>query len=228
MWKKTMNRESSNRSASIVVLLAGLLICAAGFVSAQGNPPQARPKTSSSTIDFHALKTVGSKSAPITFEVFSDYQCPACKAFFLTTTEQIVKDYVSTGKVYIVHHDYPWSFHAHSLEAAKWANAAAGIGKFHEVETVLYSTQDSWETSGKVEDAVTSVLSAADLKRVQALLGKPEIQTSINQDMDLAKQRNINETPSIFVTYKGQMTQVPYKGATYGFLKQYFDYLLSH
>jgi protein-disulfide isomerase len=223
-----MYRKSSFRIASIATLFAGLLLCASGFSSAQGGPAQARPKAASSPIDFHAAKTAGLKSAPITLEIFSDYQCPACKTFFLTTTQQIIKDYVSTGKVYIVHHDYPWSFHAHSMEAAKWANAAAGIGKFQEVETVLYSTQDSWEASGKVEDTVASVLSAAELKRAQELMGKPEIQTSIDQDMDLAKQRNINETPSIFITYKGQMTQIPYKGATYGFLKQYFDYLLSH
>jgi protein-disulfide isomerase len=223
-----VNLKSSFKLGSLITLIAGVLICSSGFLSAQGGPEQSHPKTASSPFDFHAAKTVGSKSAPITLEVFSDYQCPACKTFFLTTTQQIIKDYASTGKVYIVHHDYPWSFHTHSLEAAKWANASAGIGKFKEVETVLYSTQDSWEASGKVQDTVASVLSAAELKRVQALMGKPEIQTSIDQDMDLAKQRNINETPSIFVTYKGQMTQVPYKGASYGFLKQYFDYLLSH
>ena len=223
-----MNRKSPFKFASIAALFAGLLLCSTGLLSAQGGPAQARPKTASPPIDFHAAKTVGSKSAPITLEVFSDYQCPACKTFFLTTTQQIIKDYVSTGKVYIIHHDYPWSFHPHALEAAKWANAAAGIGKFKEVETVLYSTQDSWEASGKVQDTVASVLSAAELKRVQALMGKPEIQTSIDQDVNLANQRKVNETPSIFITYKGKMTQVPYSGATYGFLKQYFDYLLSH
>jgi protein-disulfide isomerase len=223
-----VGRKSTLRFAWIAAAFAVLLLCSAGLLSAKGKKAQAHPKTASAPIDFHAAKTVGSKSAPITLEVFSDFQCPSCKVFFLTATQQIIKDYVSTGKVYLIHHDFPLTMHAHSMEAAKWANAAAGIGKFQEVETVLYSTQDSWEASGKVEDAVASVLSAAELKRAQALMAKPEIQTSIDQDMDLGKQWNINETPSIFVTYKGQMNQIPARGATYGFMKQYFDYLLSH
>ena len=62
--------------------------------------------------------------------------------FFLTATTPLMNDYVASGKVYLVHHDFPLPMHAHSLDAAKWANAAAEIGKFREVETALYTKQD--------------------------------------------------------------------------------------
>jgi len=120
------------------------------------------------------------------------------------------------------------NIHAHSMEAARWANAAAEIGKFQEVETALYSNQDKWEATGKIEDFVAAVLSPAEMKRVQALIAKPEVQAAIDQDIALGKQRNINETPSIFVTHNGQMNQIPTRGATYGILKQYFDFLLRN
>jgi protein-disulfide isomerase len=219
--------RSTLRLAWVASSVAALLLSSGGFVAARGKKTQTHAKSAQAPIDFHAAKTIGTKSAPITLEVFSDFQCPSCKAFFLTATQQIIRDYVSTGKVFLVHHDFPLTMHAHSMEAAKWANAAAGIGKFQEVETALYSTQDSWEATGKVEDAVAAVLSPADLKRAQALIDKPEIKTSIDEDMNLGTQRGINETPSIFTTYKGQMTQIPARGATYGFLKLYFDHLLS-
>ncbi len=221
-----MARKSSVRFASFVAVFAGLLLYSAGLLSAQHNPAQTHAK--SAPIDFHAAKTMGSKSAPITLEVFSDFQCPSCRAFYLTATTQVIKDYVSTGKVYLVHHDFPLPMHAHSMEAARWANAAAGIGKFQEVETALYSTQDAWEANGRIEDAVASVLSPEDLRRVQALMAKPEVQAAIDEDVDLAKQKSLSWTPSIFVTYKGQSTLLPREGVSYGILKQYFDYLLSH
>ncbi len=146
----------------------------------------------------------------------------------MTTTQQVIKDYVTTNKVYIIHHDFPLDMHAHSKEAARWANAAAEIGKFQEVETALYTTQDKWEATGNIGDVLSTVLSPAELKRVQTLMAKPEVQAAIDQDVELGKQRNINETPSIFVTHNGQMNQIPTRGASYGILKQYFDYLLRN
>ena len=63
-----------------------------------------------------AKKSLGSPSAPITVEVFADFQCPQCRLFFLTTTQQLIDNYVSTGKVYLVHHDFPLNMHSHSGE----------------------------------------------------------------------------------------------------------------
>lgn len=224
-WKGAMSRKSSTRYSPILFVFIGLLILSASLISATSQAPQTPPKSAS--VDLHAAKSIGSKSAPITLEVFSDYQCPFCRAFYLDQTQQVIKNYVETGKVCIVFHDFPWDFHAHSMEAARIANAAAEIGKFKEVETALYTTQESWEASGRIDDALAPVLTPAELKRVEALKSKPEIQAAIDQDIRLAKQRSLSETPSIYVTFRGQMSQIPAKGASYSFLKQYFDLLLK-
>jgi len=221
-----VGRKAPKNVAAFLVVIAALAICSVGVVSAPlGN---SRSQTKNAPVDFRSAKSLGSKSAPILLEDFSDYQCPSCRFFFLNTTLQVIKDYVDTGKVYLVHHDFPLTMHAHSMEAAKWANAAAAIGKFQEVETELYSTQDSWENTGNIESALSTTLTPAELKRVRALMDSPEVKAAIDHDMDLGKQRNINQTPSIFVTYKGQMNPLPPGGVTYNVLKQYLDYLLSH
>ena len=219
-----MKRKAPGHLAAFLIVIAAVAICSAGVVSAP--LVKSRRQTKSTPFDFRSAKSIGSKSAPILLEVFSDFQCPFCRYFFLTITPQVIKEYVDTGKVYLVHHDFP--FHAHSMEAARWANAAAAIGKFQEVETELYSTQDSWENTGNIESVLSTTLTPAELKRVKALMDSPEVQAAIDHDMDLGKQRNINQTPSIFVTHKGQTNPLPPGGVTYGFLKQYFDYLLSH
>jgi protein-disulfide isomerase len=180
-----------------------------------------------------AAKTLGTKSAPIQFEVFSDFQCPACKSFFLSASHRLVEDYCSAGKVYLVHHDFPMTTipsHVHSEEAARWANAAAAIGKFHEVESALYTHQESWEVTGKIDEVLADVLSPADLKRVRALVDDAEVKAALQHDRDLGNANNVETrgTPSIFVTHNGHRELLPPSGVSYNLLKPYLDYLLQH
>ena len=174
-----------------------------------------------------AAKSIGQRSAPITLEDFADFQCPMCRTLFQDTTRKLIQDYVSTGKVYLVHHDFPLPMHPHSREAARWANAAALLGKFQPVEDALYAHQDSWGASGTIEGTLSSVLSPADLKKARTLMSDPDIEAAIQKDVELANQRGVNQTPSLFVTHKGQTVPLPPGAISYPLLKQYLDYLLK-
>ena len=47
---------------------------------------------------------VGGKAiSPVKIEVFSDYQCPACREFYLSTMRQVLSDYADAGKVCVVY-----------------------------------------------------------------------------------------------------------------------------
>jgi protein-disulfide isomerase len=177
-----------------------------------------------------AAKSLGSPSAPITIEVFADFQCPQCRLFYLTTTQQLLDNYVSTGKVYLVHHDFPLNMHSHSHEAAEWANSAAAAGKFEIAEKALYENQDTWGPTGQIEQVLAQAFPPADMKKIRDIhtadLGP--IDASIMADMELGNSRNVNGTPTIFVTHRGQRTMLPQGGVTYDLLKQYLDYLLQH
>ena len=59
----------------------------------------------------------GNANAPIRLEVFSDYECPSCRAFYLQTMKQIFTDYADTGKVCVVYREYPT--YPRSREAAR-------------------------------------------------------------------------------------------------------------
>jgi protein-disulfide isomerase len=191
------------------------------------------PQKKATAAQIAAAKTLGTKTAPIQFEIFSDFQCPACKGFFLSASHRLVEDYCSAGKVYLVHHDFPMSMipsHIHSEEAARWANAAAAIGKFHEVESALYTHQESWEVTGKIDEVLADVLSPADLKRVRALVDDAEVRAAIQHDRELGNANNVETrgTPSIFVTHNGHRELLPPSGVSYNLLKPYLDYLLQH
>src|SRR5215213_7849553 len=77
-----------------------------------------------------AGKTRGVPMAAVTIEVFSDFQCPACKTLHEETLRPLVADYVNKGKVYLIHRDFPLPMHAYAREAACLACAAGRVGKY--------------------------------------------------------------------------------------------------
>jgi len=175
-------------------------------------------------VDVH--KAFGSKTAPVIMEVFSDFQCPACKTLYLATNRQTMDNYVSTGKVYLIHRDFPLPMHAHSKVAASYARAAAHIGKVEPVEQALFENQEKWEATGDVDGTVAAVLSAAEMKKVRDLVKAGTLEPLIEKDVVLGKIHNVNQTPTTVFYAKGQT--YPYAGQiSYEFLKQFLDQLLA-
>jgi protein-disulfide isomerase len=176
--------------------------------------------------DVDPHKAFGSKNAPITMEVFSDFQCPACKTLFLTTNRQLMDNYVSTGKVYLIHRDFPLPMHAYSRVAARYARAAAEIGKVEPVEKALFENQEKWEQNGDVDGTVAAVLSSAEMTKVRALVKGGTLEPLIDKDVQLGQMYRVNQTPTTVFHSKGQT--YPYSSAmSYEILRQFLDQLLS-
>lgn len=189
-----------------------------------GPEPVGAPVEGVTDVDPH--KAFGSKNAPVTMEVFSDYQCPSCRALFLGTNRQLMDNYVTTGKVYLIHRDFPLPMHAYSRVAARYARAAAEIGKIEPVERALYENQDKWEQSGDVDGTLAGVLSASDMAKVRALVKGGTLDPLIEKDMQLGTMYRVNQTPTTVFHTKGQT--YPYSGAmNYDTLHQFLDQLLS-
>ncbi|HYL61223.1 MAG TPA: thioredoxin domain-containing protein [Candidatus Methylomirabilis sp.] len=171
-------------------------------------------------------KAFGSKSAPVVMEVFSDYQCPSCKAFYETTNRQLMDNYVSTGKVYLIHRDFPLQMHAYSRVAARYARAAAEIGKIEPAEKALYDNQEKWEQTGDVDGTLTGVFSSADMTKIRALVKGGTLEPLIDRDYQLGMGYRVGSTPTTVFHYKGQT--YPYAGGmSYEMLHQFLDQLLS-
>ena len=159
-------------------------------------------------------------------EIFSDYQCPACRTLFLTTNRMLMDNYVSTGKVYVIHRDFPLPMHAYSRVAARYARAAAEIGKVEAVEKALFETQDKWEQTGDVDGTVAAALSPAEMAKVRALVKGGTLEPLIDKDYELGQMYRVNQTPTSVFHSKGQT--YPYSGAmSSDILRQFLDQLLS-
>ena len=239
-----MNRCLSIVSAGLLTVLAcGPLLLAAPpnqngqtktAVAKKPAAPKApeAPAVSTSTIsvngvtDIDPTKAFGSKSAPVIVEIYSDFQCPACKQLFLNTTQKVMDNYVNSGKVYLVHRDFPLPMHAYSRVAASYSRAAAHIGKCEPVEKVLFQNQEKWEKDGDVKGIVASVLSPAEMKKVQAIVDAKTLEPMIEKDKQLGLTLPVTQTPTSVFHAKGQ--NYPYAGTlSYDVLKEFLDQLIA-
>jgi protein-disulfide isomerase len=180
----------------------------------------------SAVTDVDPHKAYGSKSAPITMEVFSDFQCPACKQLNKTTNQLIIDNYVNAGKVYLIHRDFPLPMHAYSRVAAHYVRAAAQLGKGEQAEKVLFDNQEKWEQNGDVDGTLASVFSPAEMVKIRTLAKGTSLDAAIDKDVALGKGYNVNQTPTTIIRYKGQT--YPVVGVvSYEVLHQFLDQLLS-
>jgi protein-disulfide isomerase len=269
-----MGTQSSWRCANSVGVAPALLallffgLCGATIAGAQATTTEPAAKSTApakpaSSATAHAataakpvaslgapVKSYGKSTAPITMEVFSDYECPSCRNLYETTLRPMIDDYVAAGKVYLVHRDFPLPMHKYGYEAARWLNASARVGQFQVVEAALYDNQNFWAQDGSIEKYVSAAMSPAAFKRVQSQMqgcGYPTsasvkpaafalgaqtgatcpLDTYIDEDRALGNKIPVQATPTYVISYKGNRLPAGSGAVSWPILKQFFDSLLS-
>ena len=84
---------------------------------------------------------LGNPKAPVRIDEYYSLDCPHCAAFVVDTLPQMTKDYIDTGKVYLVLHDFP--LHEAALQATMLARCAPSERFFPMVDT-LFHVQQGW------------------------------------------------------------------------------------
>lgn len=238
--KKSAKRLGTLCALAATVVLGLSFVSLAAGQGAHAKTVSAKSAGSKSAESSSApLKCYGSSSAPITMEVFTDYECPSCRSLYENTLRPMINDYVASGKVYLVHRDFPLPGHKYGYEAARWLNAAARVGQFQNAEAALYDNQDAWAADGNIEKYIAAAMPAAEFKRVQKLMSGCEyeppgttgqacaLDASINADHDLGMKIPVQATPTYVIIYKGQKLPAGSGAVSWPILKQFFDSLLS-
>jgi protein-disulfide isomerase len=218
----------------LLVLLPTLVISAQAQMPAQKVPVKKVSDTKTAAVPVSkegvaAYKVSGSATAPMTIELYTDYQCPACRNFFLNTLPELTRDFVATGKARLVHRDFRIQGHKYTKIATRYANASGQIGKFDIVTQQLFQTQPDWEQNGNVDGDVAKVVSPADMEKIRALVqNDTHLDDSVLRDEALALgEDHLNETPTMVVVMKGKRESFGLGAMSYPILKQYLISKLS-
>jgi protein-disulfide isomerase len=191
-----------------------------GCVEPQAAPAAAVPAKT-------GFKMSGNPRAPITIEVYSDYECPSCAQLFKETMPLLDAQYVKTGKIKILHRDFPLAQHPYARLAARYANAAGEIGRYDVVVDRLFRTQEEWSKGGDIASALRQTLTPDEMKTVQrAVAIDSHLDDTVTADMAMAQKDQIGHTPTLVVVSKGKR-QVIQEYPVFSILKGYLDSLLS-
>ncbi len=170
----------------------------------------------------------GSPSAPIVMEIFSDFQCPACKRLHDEAVPMLMRDYVYPGKVYLIYRYFPLQGHPYGRQSAELACASAQFGKYKDAANILFARQAAWSNDGRVKETVESILTPAERSKLPALLKEPAVQDQINRDVEEGRAVPIQSTPTLLLTYRDKRYPLAGAGAlNYNLVKVLLDDLLS-
>jgi len=153
-------------------------------------------------------RSVGPVTAAVRIDLFSDFQCPACKALHEQTVKRVKDEFAQKGRIRLVHHDFPLPQHKFARQAAVLAAAADRLGKFDVVADALFRQQESWSQSGAVDAAVDSVLTPEERKKLREIAKDPAILAGIERDIQLGTRMLVSSTPTMIVTHDGKPNPV--------------------
>lgn len=143
----------------------------------------------------------GNASSTITLIEYSDFQCPACAAYYPLIEDFISKD---SDKFKFVYRHFPLSIHANAMHASKASEAAGIQGKFWEMHSLLFVNQNSWATSTTPKTVFEGYAKdlGLDLEKFSADYDLPEIAEKIDNSMKSGVKAGVNSTPSFFLNGK--------------------------
>jgi protein-disulfide isomerase len=172
-------------------------------------------------------KAAGTFMAPITIEVYTDYECPHCALLYQEVIPTLMAQFVVTGKVRLVHRDFPLPQHQYARLAARYANAAGELGYYDAAVKQIFKTQAEWQKDGEIGQHLAEALPADVMVRVRDLVkNDSHLEETVDADLAMGHQDQLNQTPTMVIVVKGQRQALPGVPA-YSMLKSYLDGLLS-
>ena len=140
----------------------------------------------------------GNARAPITVQVFTDFQCPYCREL-LPTLDRIERDY--PDRVRIVYRSYPIPGHAHAELAAIAAievHQQRGDEAFWRYHDLLFENQRELGTENLV--ALAARVPGADVGRLGSALADHRHRAAIDADMAAVTAAGMSiGTPSFLI-----------------------------
>ena len=222
--KTAGTRGGSGGSPSILVLsgiaiVVGLVVIVAAIL-VTGKPSASSTSSTNFTAPLSNVvtptnvttsgETIGNANAPVTLDLYSDFRCTGCGAFVEKTEAKLITDFVVTGKVKVVYHNFllidamdqqQGIQTTASRDAANAGLCAADEGKFWQYHDWLFANQSSTEDpSAFTIDRLIGIAKAA-------AIDSSTFESCVKQgthNADVAKEQTaapswINSTPTLVI-----------------------------
>jgi protein-disulfide isomerase len=147
---------------------------------------------------------IGSATAPVVIELYSDFQCPACKLFVTTQLHRLVDDFVVPGTVRIEARDIAFlgrSDPDESLELATGAACATEQDLYWQFHDLVFWNQGRENRGDHNAAFIADVAERVGLNVVdwKACVARGDVRPPITSRTQAAIGRGINSTPTLVV-----------------------------
>lgn len=163
--------------------------------TAKNAPPQ-EPPVQRAKVNLDGLPMLGVKTAPITIVEYTDYQCPFCQRFHVTTYAELKKNYIDTGKVRFFSRDMPLDFHPNAMRAAQAGRCANEQGKFWQLRDVMGANPNNLDMESILRFAGELKMDAAALR---ACVESDKYKSAVQKDLLEAMSIGATGTPAFVV-----------------------------
>lgn len=196
------------RSPMVLVTVAALAIGAGiiAFALPSGGADDTvviRPPTTYPT-DLVDAESLGTDGAPVVMELYSDFQCPACKIFVKEQLPRLLNEFVTQGALRIEARDIAFlgrGSRDESLELAAGARCAAQQDRYWPFHDLVFWNQGRENRGDHSEAFVARIAEAAGVDKTafDACLAGPEVRAAITNQTNTALGSGVNSTPTLIV-----------------------------
>jgi protein-disulfide isomerase len=145
-----------------------------------------------------SLHVRGPRNAPVTLEIYGDFQCPSCG---ITSAALAGFEKQYGNQMRVIFHQFPLAMHQHAVKAAMAAEAAGLQGHFWEMHDMLYKYQSVWSRASDVSTFFAGYAESLGLNagQFEADTQSPELQARIVAEGEAGVARGVKNTPTIFI-----------------------------
>ena len=152
-------------------------------------------------------RSLGKADAPVTLDVWSDYQCPVCGQFAELVEPTLIRSYVTAGTLRIVDHDAAFqgqrssSSFDESVEAAAGARCAADQGLYWPFNNLLFANQIGENQGAFRDERLRAIATKAglDVAAWDACRATGQQQTAVRSETTAALGQGVNATPTMVI-----------------------------
>jgi protein-disulfide isomerase len=151
--------------------------------------------------------TAGNLQSKVIVVQYSDFQCPACRTYYMVMRQLMVE---FNDKVAFVYRYFPLSnIHPNADFAARAAQVASKQGKFWEMHNLLFEKQDEWAKVSNIEPVFESyaTLLGLDVEKFKTDFLSQEVKDLVESQKENALKLGLQGTPTFFVN--GEQIQNP-------------------
>ena len=193
-----MDATENNLIGKVIVIITVLVVAGAIFWGIRTQDSGSKNVNVEVTDEDTYL---GNKDAKVTLVEYSDFQCPACKAF-----EDIVKqlqESYSAEDLKIVYRHFPLrSIHPNADLAAQAAEAAGEEGKFWEMKDLLFKNQAEWSKEKDPRGLFGAYAKSLGLDVAEFdedLLPEDDSKERVEKDYQSGVALGVNSTPTFIL-----------------------------